>query len=250
MPQERSDLNGPRHRRRRRFGTRRTQRPAAWVGQGIAWLVYDAARDCYHSYWLVGPAEDHIVEHPTAPSAADAVEWARLAPPGPGFVYRTTAPTGPEPTPPRAGFAGTWTAPSPTTTALAGHLSPETPPSLGIRPDGLTAVLTSQFDRRPSAPTPLSHVGDGEGPECFGFPCHPPRRAGHRIPLGRKTLQRLVFSRVVAGEVPTEECRPSRRVAPRSARQVGGSYGNSNYVDSLRRPERHLKFRLRLCESW
>ena len=48
-----------------------------WVGRGTAWLVYDAARGCCHCYWLVGPADDHLVEHAEAPSAAVAVEWAR-----------------------------------------------------------------------------------------------------------------------------------------------------------------------------
>jgi hypothetical protein len=95
--------------RQRRFGTRRSSGPAAWVGQGTAWLVHDAARDCYHCYWLVGRPNDHVIERATEPSAADAVEWAGSRTPRARIRladHRTYwAGTGPAP----PGFAGIWT---------------------------------------------------------------------------------------------------------------------------------------------
>jgi hypothetical protein len=114
--------------RQRRFGTRRSKDPAAWVGQGTAWIVYDAGRGCYHCYWLVGPADDHVIERATKPGAADAVEWARS---------RTTRArirlpdhrsywAGTDPSPP--GFAGTWTPVSPPATLRPGPALPETRP--------------------------------------------------------------------------------------------------------------------------
>ncbi len=101
-------LNAPTP-QQRRFGARRSRDPARWVGQGTAWLAYDAARDCYHCYWLVGRPNDHLIEESIEPSEADAVEWARS---------RTTRArirladhrtywAGTDPAPP--GFAGTWT---------------------------------------------------------------------------------------------------------------------------------------------
>ena len=132
MHQERSQPDVPRRPRRRRFGTRRTQRPAAWIGRGTAWLAYDAARDCYHCYWLVGPADDHLVEHAEAPSAAVAVEWARSRTPRARIRLpdHRTYWAGTEPAP--TGFAGTWTAPSPASSPVAGHVSPETPPQWAV----------------------------------------------------------------------------------------------------------------------
>jgi hypothetical protein len=132
MHQNRSQLNAPRHqapryRPRRRFGTRRTQRPAAWIGHGTAWLVHDADRDCYHCYWLVGPANGHLVEHADAPNAGVAVEWARSRTPRARIRLpdHRTYWAGTDPAP--AGFAGSWTAAIPTTTPLLRHLSPESP---------------------------------------------------------------------------------------------------------------------------
>lgn len=111
MYQKRSQIDAPRHRRRRRYGTRRTQQPAAWIGQGTARLVSDAARDCYHCYWLVGPADDHLLEHAEVPSAAIAVEWARSRTPRARIRLpdHRTYWAGTDPAP--GGFAGTWTQP-------------------------------------------------------------------------------------------------------------------------------------------
>ena len=132
MHQERSQPDASRRPRRRRFGTRRTQRPAAWIGRGTAWLAYDAARDCYHCYWLVGPADDHLVENAEAPSAAVAVEWARSRTPRARIRLpdHRTYWAGTEPAP--TGFAGTWTAPSPAPSPVAGYVSPETPPQWAV----------------------------------------------------------------------------------------------------------------------
>ena len=94
--------------------------------QGTVWLVYDAARDRYHCYWLVGPADDHLLEHAEAPSAALAVEWARSHTPRARIRLpdHRTYWAGTDPAP--GGFAGTWTAASPTTTPLPRHVSPKT----------------------------------------------------------------------------------------------------------------------------
>jgi hypothetical protein len=98
--------------RLRRFGSR-PKDPAAWVGQGTAWLVYDAGRDCYHCYWLVGPADDHLIERATEQSAADAVEWARPRTPNARIRLgdHRTYWAGTDRSPP--GFAGTWTPANP-----------------------------------------------------------------------------------------------------------------------------------------
>jgi hypothetical protein len=95
--------------RQRRFGTRRARHPAAWVGQGTAWLAHDAARDCYHCYWLVGRPNDHLIEQTIEPSAADAVTWARSRTPRARIrlADHRTYWAGTDPSPP--GFAGTWT---------------------------------------------------------------------------------------------------------------------------------------------
>ncbi len=89
-------------------------------------------RDCYHCYWLVGPADDHLVEHTNAPSAAVAVEWARSRTPRARIRLpdHHTYWGGPDPAP--GGFPGAWTAAGPTTTPPAGHLSPETPPHRAV----------------------------------------------------------------------------------------------------------------------
>ena len=99
-----------------------------WVGQGTAWLVYDAARDCYHCYWLVGPADDHLVEHTEAPSAAVAVEWARSRTPRARIRLpdHRTYWAGTDPAP--GGFAGTWTAASRPATLRPRPAFPETRP--------------------------------------------------------------------------------------------------------------------------
>ena len=104
-----------------------------WVGQGSAWLVHDAARDCYHCYWLVGPADAHLLEHTDALSAAVAVEWARSRTPRARIRLpdHRTYWAGTDPSP--GGLAGAWTAAGPTTTKSVprNHASP------GSRPDGL-----------------------------------------------------------------------------------------------------------------
>jgi hypothetical protein len=107
-------LNAPSG-RQRRFGTHRSKGPAAWVGQGTAWLVHDAARGCYHCYWLVGRPNDHLIECATEPSAAGAVEWARARTPGARIrlADHRTYWAGPDPAPP--GFAGTWPPATPPT---------------------------------------------------------------------------------------------------------------------------------------
>jgi hypothetical protein len=96
-------------RRQRRFGARRAKDPAARVGQGTAWLTYDAAHGCYHCYWLVGQANDHLVEHATEHSPAEAVEWSRSRTPRARIrlADHRTYWAGTDPAPP--GFAGTWT---------------------------------------------------------------------------------------------------------------------------------------------
>ena len=95
--------------RQRRFGTRGSRDPAGWVGQGTAWLVHDADRDCYHCYWLVGRPNDHLIEYAIEPSEADAVEWARSRTRRARIrlADHRTYWAGTDPTPP--GFAGTWT---------------------------------------------------------------------------------------------------------------------------------------------
>lgn len=115
--------------RQRRFGTRRSKDLAAWLGQGTVWLVHDAARDCYHCYWLVGRPNDHLIEGGTEPSAADAVSWARARTPRARIrlADHRTYWAGTDPTPP--GFAGTWTPSGPPTT-----LPPSRTPETGPRP--------------------------------------------------------------------------------------------------------------------
>jgi hypothetical protein len=114
--------------RQRRFGTRRSRDPAAWVGQGTAWLVHDAARDCYHCYWLVGRPNDHLIEQATEPSAADAVAWAGSRTPRARIrlADHRTYWAGTDPTPP--GFAGTWAPASRPTTLRPRPVLPETQP--------------------------------------------------------------------------------------------------------------------------
>jgi hypothetical protein len=120
-------LNAPRG-RQRRFGTRRSTDPAAWVGQGTAWLGYDAGRDCYHCDWLVGRPNDHLIEHATKLTAADAVEWARARTPRARIrlADHRTYWAGTDPTPP--GFAGTWTPARPPATLRPHPASPQTRP--------------------------------------------------------------------------------------------------------------------------
>ena len=91
---------------------RKDQNPQAWLGQGTAWLVFDATRDAYQCYWMVGPADDHVVEHATVASAEAAVEWAAARTPQARIrpVDRQTYWAGTDPSP--DGYAGTW-APSP-----------------------------------------------------------------------------------------------------------------------------------------
>lgn len=118
-------LNAPTG-RQRRFTSRRSKDPAAWVGQGTAWLVHDTARDCYHCYWLVGRPNDHLIERATLPSAADAVDWAASR------THRArirlddhrTYWAGIDPAP--AGFAGTWTPAIRPATVPSGPVFPET----------------------------------------------------------------------------------------------------------------------------
>jgi hypothetical protein len=108
MDPQRPHPKTPRQQRRGRPRTRRTQRPGTWIGQGIASLVFDTANDSYQCYWLVGPAQDHLIDHYLAPSAIDAVEWARSR----TSRARIRLPdhrtywAGTDPTP--GGFAGTW----------------------------------------------------------------------------------------------------------------------------------------------
>lgn len=92
---------------------RKDQNPQAWLGKGTASLVFDAGRNSYQCYWMVGPADDHVVEQATVGSAEAAVEWAaartpqaRIRPPD-----HLTYWAGTDPSP--AGFAGTWS-PGPT----------------------------------------------------------------------------------------------------------------------------------------
>jgi hypothetical protein len=110
MPDQKPHLSPPRPGRRRRVGTRRDLDPGAWLGHGIVSLVCDTSGDSYHCYWLVGPAEDHVVEQGTASSAAGAIEWARARTPRVRIRlpdHRTYwAGTDPDP----GGFAGPWTA--------------------------------------------------------------------------------------------------------------------------------------------
>ena len=93
-----------------RFGPRRRKDPAARIGHGTAWLVHDAARDCFHCYWLVGQPNEHLIEHATEATAANAVQWARSRTPRARIrlADHRTYWAGTEPAPP--GFAGTWPA--------------------------------------------------------------------------------------------------------------------------------------------
>ena len=119
-----SHLKAPRG--RRRFGSRRAKDPAARIGQGAAWLVHDAARDCYHCYWLVGPSTDHLVERAIQPSAADAVDWARCRTSRARIrlADHRTYWAGTHPSPP--GFAGIWAPASQPTALLPQPLLAET----------------------------------------------------------------------------------------------------------------------------
>jgi hypothetical protein len=114
--------------RQRRLGTRRSKGPAAWVGHGTAWLVYDAARGCYHCYWLVGRPNDHLIEGATEPSAADAVDWARSRTSRARIrlADHRTYWAGTDPAP--SGFAGTWTPASRPTPLRPRPVLPDTRP--------------------------------------------------------------------------------------------------------------------------
>lgn len=127
MPFRHNLLNAPDD-RQRPFGSRRLRRPAAWVGQGTAWLVHDAGRDCYHCYWLVGRPNDHLIERTTEPSAAGAVGWARCRTPSARIrlADHQTYWAGTAPAP--QGFAGTWT------TAARPTTQRQRPASPGVRP--------------------------------------------------------------------------------------------------------------------
>ena len=127
MPLRHPHLNAPTG-RQRAFGTRRSKGPAARVGQGTAWLVHDAARDCYHCYWLVRRPNDHLIERATLPGAADAVEWARDRTPRARIrlADHRTYWAGTDPAPP--GFAGIWTPASPPTIPQPSPVFPESWP--------------------------------------------------------------------------------------------------------------------------
>ncbi len=105
-----------------------------WVGQGTAWLVYDATRGCYHCYWLVGPADDHLIEHAEALNAAVAVEWARSRTPKARIRLpdHRTYWAGIDPAP--GGFAGAWTAAGPTTAGPESTPPREDSPAPGPQP--------------------------------------------------------------------------------------------------------------------
>jgi hypothetical protein len=113
---------------RRPFGIRRHTGPAGRIGQGVAWLVFDAAQDNYHCYWFVGPAHDHLVDHADAPSAAAAVEWARSRTPAARIrmADHRTYWAGTKPNP--GGFAGTWTPAHPRPAPRPVEPSSRTPP--------------------------------------------------------------------------------------------------------------------------
>lgn len=80
------------------------------VGQGTAWLLFDAGGDLfqYQCYWYGGSCGDHLLDHARTPAAADAVEWATARTPRARIRlpdHRTYwAGTAPDP----GGFAGTW----------------------------------------------------------------------------------------------------------------------------------------------
>jgi hypothetical protein len=120
--------------RLRRFGTRRSKGPAAWAGQGVAWLVYDAGRHCYHCYWLVGPASDHLIEQATEPSPAAAVAWAMARTPRARIrrADHRTYWSGTDPAPP--GFAGTWRPANPPATGRPGRPPGEVRPRPALAP--------------------------------------------------------------------------------------------------------------------
>jgi hypothetical protein len=93
---------------RRRFGAPSDKDPAAWIGQGTAWIAFDAGHDTYRCDWLVGKADDHLLERTDVASAAEAVAWARSRT-GRARIRLADHRTywaGTDPSP--AGFAGTW----------------------------------------------------------------------------------------------------------------------------------------------
>ena len=81
------------------------------VGEGTAWLVFDAGGDLYQyqCYWFGGRCGDHLLEHTRSATAADAVNWAAARTPRARIrlpdhrTYWAGAAPRPE------GFAGTWT---------------------------------------------------------------------------------------------------------------------------------------------
>jgi hypothetical protein len=90
------------------FRSRGSADPNDHIGQGIASLVFDAAADGYHCYWLVGPSADHLIEQAQVATASEAVSWAAARTPrarlrSPDHQTRWA---GTDPTP--GGFAGTW----------------------------------------------------------------------------------------------------------------------------------------------
>ncbi len=85
--------------------------PSRAVGEGTAWLVFDAGGDLYQyqCYWFGGRCGDHLLEHARSATAADAVKWATARTPRTRIrlADHRTYWAGAAPKP--AGFAGTWT---------------------------------------------------------------------------------------------------------------------------------------------
>lgn len=100
---------------RRRFGRRGASKASPAVGQGTAWLIFDAGGDLfrYHCYWFGGRGGDHLIEHARLVTASDAVGWAAARTPRARIRlpdHRSYwAGSGPSP----GGFAGVWQAARP-----------------------------------------------------------------------------------------------------------------------------------------
>lgn len=67
----------------RRVSLRRTSSRSRRIGQGLAWLVFDAGGDLfrYRCYWMGGHCDDHLIEQAQVATDRDAVAWAAVRTP-------------------------------------------------------------------------------------------------------------------------------------------------------------------------
>ena len=155
-------------------------KPSRALGQGTAWLVFDAGGDLYQyqCYWFGGRGGDHVLEHARSATAADAVKWATARTPRARIrlADHRTYWAGAAPKP--GGLAGTWTPDRPERHPTvrpdpAGPLASEATAAVAIpspRDDRSADVSASRAEiLSPSPPHPAS-APDSTTPSSMRLP--------------------------------------------------------------------------------